>query len=241
MAPEPRPSDVPAAAGATAGADGGTSRQLRQAAQNQTSRRALLRRGSVVAAASVAGLTLLDQRRAEAANGSNFVLGQSNDADAPTVLTPSTNGDAPGSANPWFRINGSQLAGTSTTMQVDGPGGPVGTALIVNGNAGGLGIHATASSTPHTVGLAIAASCSGGDAIHASSDRGTGVVGSSNGGNGVAGSGARGGVFSGKAANIELTPHKTGHPRAGKIGDLFVDNHAHLWFCRGGRTWVRLA
>jgi len=238
MDSEPRFTDEPALAGATP-ASGGTSRQLRAAAQNQTSRRAMLRRGSVVAA-SVAALTLLEQRRAEAANGDNFVLGTSNNANSPTTLVPSTNGDAPGAGNPWFRINGSALAGTSTTMQVDGPGGPAGVGLVVSGNAGGTGLVATAGSTAHTVGLALAASCSGGDAIHASSDHGAGVAASSSTGPGVKGSGARGGVFAGKSANVNLTPHKVGHPRAGLAGDLFVDNHHHLWFCHGGTTWSKL-
>jgi hypothetical protein len=204
----------------TTPANGGTSRRLRAAAQDQTSRRAMLRRGSFVAA-SVAALTLLDQRRAEAADGNNFVVGASNNADSPTVLVPTTNGDSPGSTNPWFHINGSILAGTSTTMQVDGPGGPIGIGLVVNGNPGGTGIIATAGSTAHTVGLAIAASCAGGDAIHASGDK-------------------RGGVFAGKAANVNLAPHKVAHPRAGLAGDLFVDNHHHLWFCHGGTTWTKL-
>jgi hypothetical protein len=249
MASEPGSSDAPVSG--QKAADGGTSRQLRAAAQQETSRRAMLRRGSVVAAASIAGLTLLDQRRAQAADGSNFVLGQANNANSPTVLTPTTNGDAPGATNPWFHINGGSLAGTSTTMEVDGPGGPIGTALRVNGNAGGVGINVSASSTAHTVGLALAAECTGGDAVHASSNtgsavvassgHGTGVAASSSTGNGVTGSGARGGVFTGGSANVRLTPHKGGHPRRGLAGDLFVDNQDHLWYCRGGTTWVKLA
>ena len=214
----------------------------------------------VVAAATVGGLTLLDQRRAEAATGGNFVLGQANDANATTELHTTTNG---ATLVPLFRVNGGALSGTSTSMIVDGPGALRGIALQVNGNSGGTGIITTAATgTSGTVGLALAAGGSNGaDAIHAGSDKGTGVVASSTSGKGVAGSshsstgvagtsstgdgvtgkGRRGGVFTGASADIQLTPHAGSHPRLGMKGDLFVDHNTHLWFCRGGHTWVLLA
>lgn len=210
----------------------------------------MLRRGGVVAAASVAGLTLLDQRRAEASTGGNFILGQSNDANATTELHSTTNG---ATLVPLFRVNGGSLSGTSTSMIVDGPGSIQGLALQVNGNTGGTGIRTSAANgTSGTVGLALGAAGSGGaDAINASSDHGrgvaassgsgTGVAGTSSTGAGVTGSGRRGGVFTGTSANIQLTAHKGLHPKFGFVGDLFVDKNHHLWFCRGGRTWVRLA
>src|SRR5262252_7375749 len=121
--------------------NGGTSGALRQTAQNNTARRNLLRRGGIVAAATVAGLTVLDQRRAEAATGGNFVLGNNNDANAITELNVTTPGTT---LNPLFRVNGASLSGTSTTMIVDGPGSVAGKALVVNGNTGGTGIIASA-------------------------------------------------------------------------------------------------
>jgi len=210
----------------------------------------MLRRGGVVAAASVAGLTLLDQRRAEASTWGNFILGQSNDANATTELHSTTNG---ATLVPLFRVNGGSLSGTSTTMIVDGPGSIQGLALQVNGNTGGTGIRTSAANgASGTVGLALGAAGSGGaDAINASSDHGrgvaassgsgTGVAGTSSTGAGVTGSGRHGGVFTGTSANIQLTAHKGLHPKFGFVGDLFVDKNHHLWFCRGGRTWVRLA
>ncbi len=219
----------------------------------------MLQRAGVVAAATVGGLTLLDQRRAEAATGGNFVLGNPNDANATTELhaTSST------TLNPLFHVNNTNLSGTSTTMLVDGPGSLAGIALKVNGNSGGTGIITTAANGPSgTVGLALEAGGSNGaDAIHAGSDKGTGVAGSSTSGKGVAGSsksntgvagssstgdgvtgtGRRGGVFTGSEAAIQLTPHTGSHPHLGFKGDLFVDHNTHLWFCRGGATWVRLA
>jgi hypothetical protein len=168
-------------------ANGGTSGALRDTAQNQTARRNLLRRGGVVAAATVAGLTLLDQRRAEAATGGAFTLGNANDANATTELHSTVNG---ATLNPLFRVNGGSLSGTSTTMIVDGAGSLMGIALRVNGNAGGTGIITTAATgASGTVGLALAASGSNGaNAIDASSDKGTAVAASSSTGKGVTGS-----------------------------------------------------
>ena len=221
----------------------------------------MLQRAGVVAAVTVGGLTLLDQRRAEAATGDNFVLGEStNNANNTTELSVTTSGTT---LVPLFRVNGTGLSGTSTSMIVDGPGSLAGIALRVNGNSGGTGIITTAANGPSgTTGLAFAAGGSNGaDAIHAGSDKGTGVVGSSTSGkgvtgssksntgvagssstgDGVTGSGKRGGVFTGSSAAIQLTPHAGSHPHSGAKGDVFVDHNTHLWFCRGGATWVRLA
>src|SRR5271169_6460287 len=82
----------PAQAGAAgmpeaAPGDGGTSTLARQAAEARSSRRHMLQRAGVVAAATVGGLTLLDQRRADAATGGNFILGQPNDANNTTELS----------------------------------------------------------------------------------------------------------------------------------------------------------
>lgn len=76
--------------------------------------------------------------------------------------------------------------------------------------------------------------------------KGIGVWGEANaaGGIGVAGHSAngRGGRFSGKKAQLRLSPSsRATHPGTGAKGDVFVDASARLWFCRGGSTWVRLA
>ena len=225
---------------AAGAASGGSSGSLRQAAEAKTSRRSMLRRGGVVAAGAVAGLTLLDQRRAQAADGNSFTLGNPNSATHTTELSVTPAGTT---VVPLFRVNGSGCSGTSTTMIVDGPGALQGKALIVNGNAGGTGIITSASNgTGGTVGLALAASGgNGADAIHASSDKGTAVSAGSATGSGVRASGKRGGVFSGKAAAIQLEPSAGSHPTHGAKGDLFVDHNAHLFFCRGGTNWVKLA
>jgi hypothetical protein len=52
----------------------------------------------------------------------------------------------------------------------------------------------------------------------------------------------RGGVFTGKVAQVRLTPSSAiSHPTSGAKGDLFVDTSGRLWFCKGGATWVQLA
>jgi hypothetical protein len=63
---------------------------------------------------------------------------------------------------------------------------------------------------------------------------------------GVLGIGAwadgRGGVFAGEAAPLKLRPSSAAsHPVQGQMGDLFVDKHGRLWFCKGGTTWKQLA
>ncbi len=260
-------------------ANGGTSGALREAAQVRSSRRNLLRRGGVAAAVTVAGLTMLDERRAQAATGDPFTLGQANNANATTSLAVS----APATLVPLFHVSAAGLSGTSTTMIVDGPGSIAGLALQVNGNTGGTGIATSAATGPQgTVGLALSASgTNGATAINASSDKGTGVVAASKSGKGVTGTsqsgtgvagtsttgpgvtgaspsnagvagtsatgpavtgtGKIGGLFNGSAAALRLTPQAGAHPTMGSKGDLFVDHNAHLWFCRGGTSWVKLA
>ena len=46
------------------------------------------------------------------------------------------------------------------------------------------------------------------------------------------GTGSRGGVFTGVAAQVQLTPGSAStHPTSGKAGDLYVDKVFRLWFC----------
>jgi hypothetical protein len=52
----------------------------------------------------------------------------------------------------------------------------------------------------------------------------------------------RGGAFSGKLAQLRLSPSgAASHPASGSPGDLFVDASHRLWFCKGGATWKQLA
>ena len=51
----------------------------------------------------------------------------------------------------------------------------------------------------------------------------------------------RGGRFLGTEAQVQLAPADRGRPSSGKAGDLFVDKKHDLWFCKGGKSWVKLA
>ncbi len=85
-------------------------------------------------------------------------------------------------------------------------------------------ISATLATSAPVVG---AANSSSGPGIQASSSRG------------------RGGVFSGSAAaQIQLSPGKSSHPKSGARGDLYADSAGRLWFCKksGSRaTWHQIA
>jgi hypothetical protein len=52
----------------------------------------------------------------------------------------------------------------------------------------------------------------------------------------------RGGIFKGGAAALRLAPSTAAtHPASGQKGDLFVDSHGRLWFCKGSTSWKQLA
>jgi hypothetical protein len=160
--------------------DGAASARLREQGDAAAlSRRGVLWRAGLATAAGVTALTALDEHRAEAATGGNFVLGNSNNANATTSLAP-TGGTVP---NPLMFLDGSALASTQTTLVVTGPVG--GTGTVVNG-----------SSTGSTVGLALRGNGSGSaTGLFGSSGSGTGVLGSSSSGAGVVGnSGSSDGV-----------------------------------------------
>jgi hypothetical protein len=60
--------------------------------------------------------------------------------------------------------------------------------------------------------------------VGSNSSSGAGVEGSSTDG--------RGGSFSGKLAQVHLTPGSgSTHPKTGQAGDLYVDKTGRLWFC----------
>jgi hypothetical protein len=192
------------------------------------SRRDVLTRAGVAAVAGAGALTLLEAREAQANNGGNFVLGQGNTADATTSLSPTTAGVT---ESPLFKVDGSNLSGTSTTMIVNGAPGPQGFGLVVNGGAGTPALSVNGASTPTTVGLAIAASASGAGVLGIrssasgagavsiqSSVSGSGAVGISSSNSG-AGPGVRGtsgfgtgvaGISSGGAGIVGASTHNRG-------------------------------
>ena len=91
-------------------------------------------------------------------------------------------------------------------------------------------------------GTALSGFSGTGRGVLGSSTTGVGVTGSSNTSVGVSGQGHRGGAFRGSRAAINLKPdtHST-HPHTGLAGDLGVDSHGRLWYCKGGHRWTQLA
>lgn len=137
-----------------------------------TSRRGVLWKTGLATVAGAAALTALDERRADAASGGNFILGNANSATSTTELS----------------------ANASPVMQLDGGGlGATGTTLIVNGPTGGAGLYVSGASTTSTTGLAINGSGAGSaTGVYGSSGSGTAVVGNSTSGTGVRGASVSG-------------------------------------------------
>ena len=148
--------DLSSASADTASSDGlvdggGTSSLLHAEPAPRRSRRELLTRAGVATVASVGALTLLDQRRAEAATGGNFVLGAVNDAGATTELKPTT----AGTKLTLFKVDGSPLTSTSTTMETISPGGLFSVGIDASTALGGDAIYAHATGTSTTTGIAV--------------------------------------------------------------------------------------
>ena len=122
------------------------------------SRRDLLRMAGLVAAgaAGAAGMSALQSVPAAAANGGNFILGQANNADGGTDLTPTTTSPSPTD---------------QALLEIDGSTSPAG---AVNVSATFFrAIRGVAPLTPSTA-------LESGVGLWGSSDAGAGVVGSSN-------------------------------------------------------------
>jgi hypothetical protein len=162
---------------------------------------------------------------------------------------------------------GDEANGVYGLTLVDGGDGVVGEIGTDDGaaNKAGNGVHGIAH-TPGTTavrgenstvggGVGIWGSHAGsGRGVYGTSVRGHGVIGTSDRGTGVKGIGpvgvvgqgsTRGGVFSGSAAQVQLSPGpKPTHPENGQRGDLYADSKGRLWFCKTGgntATWHQIA
>jgi hypothetical protein len=120
------------------------------------------------------------------------------------------------------------------------------TAVLAEG--GTTGVSATGKTAVHAAGTVAGVTASGPTGVQASGTGTKGVGVAAAGVTAVDGAGTsvgRGGVFSGGAAQVQLTPGTgASHPKAGETGDLYVDKSARLWFCRKGgasATWHQIA
>ncbi len=208
------------------------------------SRRTLLTAALGAAAATAA--TALGRPLGVAAvdTGTISIGGDYTDVRSTTSLTNTTNNKTILFADMEPQGDGAQTNGgvaiTGISSAVDGAGvhghsphfsGLRGTSLDgfgVRGDcASNIGVYATSA---HGVGV----NAQGGHiGVYATSPGGTGI-------SAFSGSG-RAGTFEGRDAQVRLIPASAaGHPHSGKPGDLFVDKHARLWFCKGGTSWRQL-
>jgi len=139
------------------------------------------------------------------------------------------------------------VAGVGTSFGVYGLGEQYGVYGKASGQSSvGVGAQATGIRCIGTFANAVGAGSvgveAGGETAISATGTKHGILAAGGSGNGVSASGSRGGRFRGTAAAINLAPAAhASHPVSGSAGDLVVDRHHRLWFCKGGRTWVRLA
>jgi hypothetical protein len=180
--------------------DGSASEHLREVEKAAVvSRRGALWRMGAATVAGVGVLSALDQHRAEAITGGNFILGNSNNAGATTTLVR-TSATSP---SPLMKVDGTGLNATATAaLQVVGTGG--GAALYAQGFSSGATIA--------TIGLAINGAGSGSaNGIYGSSGSGTGVFGqASSGGIGVRGTSNTSSGVVGGSGTSPAAPAATG-------------------------------
>jgi hypothetical protein len=163
--------------------DGGTATQRLREAQSTAviSRRGVLWKAGIATAVGVAGLASLDEQRAQAASGGNFLLGSFNNAAGPTEL----------------EVTAGSTVGFSQLMVLNGTGVTV-TALDVTGPSGGTAVYGhvasgVGSSGVSTSGTGVSGSSTTGSGVTGTSSSGTGVVGTSSTGDGVHGNSAANG------------------------------------------------
>jgi hypothetical protein len=153
--------------------DGTASLRLREVQNGAViNRRGVLWRAGLAAAGGMAALSALDDESAQAATGTAFMLGATNDAANPTTLH----------STPGITV------GFSTLMSLDGSTNVTQSTLDVGGPSGGKAINAHVGS-----GVAVAGSGTGGaTGILGSSGSGIGVSGTSGSGQGVSASSGSG-------------------------------------------------
>ncbi|KAA1421198.1 hypothetical protein F0U44_02485 [Nocardioides humilatus] len=157
-----------------------------------------------------------------------------------SATNPSSYGVVGRASNSAPATNTAGVFGVTTSLNNGGygvQGSHAGTGIAVYGKSErGAGVRGvTNSATTDGYGL---------HGIH--SGTGTAVYGQTAQGVGVRGFGGtgRGGVFTGAAAQVNLTPGALAtHPTNGIKGDLYADSTGRLWFCKvggGSATWVQL-
>ncbi|HET7531060.1 MAG TPA: hypothetical protein VFJ98_08890, partial [Mycobacteriales bacterium] len=110
--------------------DGAGTLRLREVEKSAViSRRGVLWRAGLATAAGAAALTALDERRAEAASGGSFILGQSNDAASTSSL----------------KVTNGTTVGLSYLMSLDGSAGVTQSTLQISGPSTGTGVFGSST------------------------------------------------------------------------------------------------
>jgi hypothetical protein len=181
------------------------------------SRRSLLTSLGTAAAGAVAASVAGAQRVLAVGDDGQIIHIGDNWQDAQSTTAVNTNTDYDAFVATTYRLGSGVIGGSDAGNGVKG-----------NSNSG-LGTQGNSTTGPGTQGK---------------SDSGPGVDGVSNTGNGVRGESTHGpgGWFVGRPAQLRLVPSPAlSHPRSGQPGDLFVDAHYRLWFCKGGANWKQIA
>lgn len=139
------------------------------------------------------------------------------------------------------------IAGVTALSERNGHDAP--TAEAAEATQAELTVQAVAATAPTATGSLINGSLSSASAVVAgtNTNTGAGVAGTNTAtGPGVHGTSAhgRGGLFTGGAAQIQLSPAGSTHPASGQRGDLFADSAGRLWYCKttGAKaTWHQIA
>ncbi len=207
-----------------------------------TSRRALLGRGGVAAAvATVAAVGL--SRRAEAADGGVFVIGELNEGTAPTQLSGGSSFEVTDGTGGGFGGEPASIVGRTT---VTGGAGVFGVGDGDN-TSGVFGLNLSDDGYVAVQGLSLG---SGGTAVYgfdfSSADPGVGVHGQSNRGTGVLAQGAALDLLASESGRIRLGAAGVASPPAGAsvVGTIARDADGTLWCCVVSGTpgtWRELA
>lgn len=150
---------------AEAGLDGGEATLRLRELENEAvvSRRGVLWRAGLATAAGAAALTALDEQRADAVTGSNFVVGQDNTEESATTLRATT-GITQGFSVLMYLDGSSHV--TVSTLDVTGPSGRTGVYGHVPDT--GYGVYGAAGA-----GVGVGGAATSGVGVNASSVSGT--------------------------------------------------------------------
>jgi hypothetical protein len=212
--------------------------------QVPTDRRALFAKGAAVAAAAaVAGIAL--GKPASAANGGNFIIGQSNTGTATTGLTGGstlqvTNGGSAG-RNATV-LGGDKRASVYATQGTSNRVGVLGEATGTSGGWGVLGFN-NSSQGRGVVGVTVGGSGIAVYGEHAdTSTSGTGVVGVSRLGTGVVANGTVNDIAAMGSGRVILSAAGApGAPTgAGSLGTIARDAAGNLWYAVANNSWRKL-